>query len=53
MQFSDLKDHPLFSEFSLEIKDSTNFYKNYEKKEEYVKDEVDANEYGMDSEMEP
>jgi len=40
MQFSDLKDHPLFNEFSIDFKDSNNFYKNYEKKEEYIKDEV-------------
>lgn len=43
MQFSDLKDHPLFSEYADQFKDNNYFYRNYEKKEEYFKDEIEQN----------
>lgn len=44
MQFSELKDHPLFIEYADEFKETNHFYKNYENKEEKLhKDEVEQN----------
>jgi len=32
IQFSELKDHPVFSDFASEFKETNIFYRNYEKK---------------------